>query len=128
MSKRFGVLTQRVTHSGNTIFVVIETSCTNHTVSVSGFPGTLASMFKGVLMSDEIGDEFPLSLTAQIGKSSNVVVEVFAAPLVSHAATQLNLRVWQFEHLGMSNAVCAFVLHNPASRAGSGWNPPPLPM
>jgi hypothetical protein len=56
------------------------------------------------------------------------MVEVFQVPLVSHAATKMNLRLWQNDWKSRMNATTEFTIFNPAPRRRPHGDASPFPL
>src|SRR5205823_14290722 len=100
----------------NSVFLVVETYRTNHTFSA--FPGAIPfSSSTSILMTDDINNQFYLTPTIKFTRSSNSLVEIFVAPMVSHVATQLNLQLSEINWAPQPiSGVATFNVPNPARR------------
>jgi hypothetical protein len=133
LNRKLGVRTRQITNATDTVFIVIETYRTNGTLSA--FPRAMATSFSTRLkLSDDIGNIFErVDGRMQSLRGTNTLVEVFTAPLVSQAATQLTLELTQADHSsGWGPAATIrtlnFAILNPKSKRAPQSKPGPLPM
>jgi hypothetical protein len=127
LSKPLGLRVTKVGQGTNTVFFVVETQRTNF----SFFPRAMPFSFNtAMVVTDDVSNQFYTTLAVQSMKASNVLAEVFVAPMVSHSATQLNVRLSQRDYFarGSTNQITTFAVPNPAPRKPSKWKPNPLPL
>ncbi len=130
IAKRLRIRKAGFTSATDTIFVTVETVRTNGTFSA--YPRWPYSRDSSILMTDDTGNEYQLNRVLQNGSGPKDLIEVFTAPLVSHLATQLNLRLQQYDYSSAATLatplVAEFVVPNPAPRSRPRWTPSRPPM
>lgn len=127
IAQRLGIKINTVSNATDTTFIVIENTRTNG--AFSGFPAMAFNFGTTLWMKDDDGNEFRLRFLAQLAKGSNDVLEVFGTPLVSHVATNMNIRLFRSDWLPhATNYYAEFSVPNPAPHAPARWKANHLPL
>jgi hypothetical protein len=127
---RFGIRDRNVaiTNATDTIVLFVQAYRSNGTFS--GAPAMPTYFMSSAVMQDDIGNDLPArNMYASLARS-NVLVEAFEIPLVSHTATELRLNL-QHRDVKVPSAMPAeteFKFHNPAPRSIPRWRAQPLPL
>jgi hypothetical protein len=132
LAKRLGVGDLRV-------WTIAFTNATDSTVvfiqsyKSNGFrpgPGAFGPFLSGIVVADDVGNDFRLSATANAFEGSNMFVEAYQVPLVSHAAQKFHLQLQQahWDADSGTNRFAEFTFNNPAPHSTPRWAAPPLPQ
>jgi hypothetical protein len=129
LKKRLGVRNRTYTFTNPTDSTVIFVQAVRSNGTFSAAPAMVSWFLTSGSSKDDVGNELMLQKLSESLLYSNVYVETFQVPLVSHLATQLQIDLTHNDYKsGLKSAATHFTLSNPAPRHGPGWIAPPLPQ
>jgi hypothetical protein len=115
-----------ITNSTESTVIFVQSFRSNGTFSAA--PAMHSWFSTSGMLRDDVGNELSLSGRYVSLLYSNVLVEAFPAPLVSHLATQLQIDLKHSDWNAGPKGSTHFTLPNPAPHSAPRWSAPPLPQ